>query len=107
MTSTPIGTALRHMAGPPAAASTAVADAELLQRFATGRDEAAFAMLVRRYERLVWAVCRRTLGHDQDAEDAFQATFIVLARKAATIRRRAIGSWLHGVARRVALAAKR
>src|SRR5437773_2658105 len=74
-------------------------DAELLQRFTAHRDEAAFAALVRRYGPLVFGVCRRVLHHWQDAEDAFQATFLVLLHKARSIAQpRLLGNWLYGVA---------
>jgi RNA polymerase sigma factor (sigma-70 family) len=78
-------------------------DAVLLERYTFRQEEAAFAVLVRRYSPLVLSVCRRVLQHDQDAEDALQAVFCVLARKAASIRRGgAVGAWLHAVAFRIA-----
>jgi RNA polymerase sigma factor (sigma-70 family) len=77
-------------------------DADLLRRFVAARDEDAFAQLVRRHGPMVFGVCRRTLGHQQDAEDAFQATFLVLARKAHAVRPDGVSRWLYGVAVRVA-----
>jgi RNA polymerase sigma factor (sigma-70 family) len=85
-------------------------DAELLESFVAGRDqaaEAAFAALVDRHGAMVLGVCRRVLGNQEAALDAFQATFLVLARKARAIaRREQLASWLHGVARRAALDAR-
>src|SRR6516165_8321172 len=82
-------------------------DLQLLQQFIAEHNEAAFAALVQRHGPMVLGVCRSVLRHRQDAEDAFQATFLVLAHKAGSIRRRdGLGSWLHGVARRVALNAR-
>jgi RNA polymerase sigma factor (sigma-70 family) len=79
-------------------------DGQLLERFATERQEAAFETLVWRHGTMVHNVCRRVLGDGPDAEDAFQATFLVLVRRAAAIRdREAVASWLYKVAYRVAL----
>jgi RNA polymerase sigma factor (sigma-70 family) len=88
-------------------AGTAVglSDAQLLERFVVGHDEgaeSAFNVLVERHGPMVLAVCRRVLNDPHDAQDAFQATFLVLVRKAGTVRKReSIADWLHGVARRV------
>jgi RNA polymerase sigma factor (sigma-70 family) len=82
-------------------------DGELLQRFVEQRDETAFELLVQRYGSMVNGVCRRILSDPNDADDAFQATFLVLVRRAASLDRRSpLGSWLYGVAYRVALKAR-
>jgi RNA polymerase sigma factor (sigma-70 family) len=81
-----------------------LSDAQLLDCFIAGRDESAFATLVRRHGPMVWGVCRRVLRSHHDAEDAFQATFLVLVRKAGCIRsRKLLANWLYGVAHRTAL----
>lgn len=82
-------------------------DADLLTRFLAHKDSQALAVLIRRYAAMVWSVCLRTVGHRQDAEDAFQATFVVLLRKANTIHPPGmVGNWLYGVARQTAMKAR-
>jgi RNA polymerase sigma factor (sigma-70 family) len=79
-------------------------DHELLESYVTSRDESAFASLVDRHGGTVWRLCRRIVQKEHDAEDAYQAVFIVLSRKASSIRRgEAIGSWLYRVAYRIAM----
>jgi RNA polymerase sigma factor (sigma-70 family) len=97
----PLAHYLRRLATEPAKETP---DAALLGRFISEGDGAAFAALVERHGPLVLAVCRRILDDAHDAEDAFQAAFLVLARRATTVYpREALAAWLHGVARRVAL----
>jgi RNA polymerase sigma factor (sigma-70 family) len=82
-------------------------DADLLESFLTRHDELAFETLLRRHGPMVLAVCRRVLRHAQDAEDAFQATFLVLVRRAGSLRsRELLANWLYGVALRTALSAR-
>ena len=108
MSSGQLGAVLRHLrrALDPDGAGTPT-DAQLLDRFVHGRDESAFELLAWRHGGMVLGVCRRVLRQQQDAEDAFQATFLAFVRKAHTIDRCAsVAGWLYRVASRIALAAK-
>jgi RNA polymerase sigma factor (sigma-70 family) len=99
---------VRRLRGPDHGASAGCSDHDLLARFVAAGDETAFAALVRRHGPLVRGLCQRLLGDGGLADDAFQATFLVLARRAAAVRKReSVGSWLYGVARRVAHKARR
>jgi RNA polymerase sigma factor (sigma-70 family) len=93
---------LHRAASPPD--DEALSDRQLLESYIRSREEAAFAALVRRHGPMVWGVCRRLLGIHQDAEDAFQATFLVLVRKAASVVH--VANWLYGVAHQTALKAR-
>src|SRR5215471_4666947 len=96
---------LRHLENAKAWADQG--DGQLLQQFVGQRDEGAFAALLQRHGPLVFAVCRQVLQDPHDAEDAFQATFLVLARKAASIRRHeSLAAWLHRVAVHLAQTAR-
>src|SRR6516162_6133357 len=103
--SSPLLHHIRHLIGSvPAAAMT---DSQLLERFLVDRDETAVEVLVRRHGPLVFGVCRRVLHNAHAAEDAFQATFLILTRKAPSlVRRERLGSWLYKVAYRLALRAR-
>jgi RNA polymerase sigma factor (sigma-70 family) len=99
---------LRQLLLAPERATEDQSDRQLLDHFIISKDEAAFAALLARHGRLVFAVCRSVLHQEQDAEDAFQATFLVLARTASSIRKRdALASWLYGVALRAAMKARK
>jgi RNA polymerase sigma factor (sigma-70 family) len=87
--------------------AAALTDGELLEQYLAGRDETAFEVLLRRHGAMVLGVCRRILRNEADAEDAFQATFLVFVRKASSIRSRGtVSNWLYGVAYNTALKAK-
>lgn len=90
-----------------AAGDAALTDGQLLEEFINQQEDAAITTLVQRHGQMVWGVCRRVLSNHHDAEDAFQATFLVLIRKAASIRpREMVGNWLYGVAHQTALKAR-
>jgi len=101
---------LRHLRRtvPLEGGDPSASDADLLGRFIHSRDGIAFEALVRRHASMVWNVCRRVLHDEADADDAFQAVFLTLVRKAHTISRRAsVACWLHKVASRIAVEARR
>ena len=104
MVNTQLDAAVRHLRRlPTREEGRAGTDGELLAAFTARNDQAAFAGLVKRYGPLVLGICRRVLRQEQDAEDAFQATFLVLVKEAGSIRDRdVLGTWLYRVARRVA-----
>lgn len=96
---------LYRLAGKPAGGDRS--DADLLRRFSLHNDQYAFAAIVEKHGSMVWGVCRRVLRNVQDAEDAFQATFFVLVRKAGSLRQPdSLASWLYGVAYRTAIKAR-
>lgn len=104
MAQAPAAEIMRHLHRLLQTETADLADAQLLRSFASIRDEACFATLVRRHGHLVLGVARRVLANVHDAEDVFQATFLVLARKAHSIRKQeALASWLYGVAHRLAM----
>jgi RNA polymerase sigma factor (sigma-70 family) len=104
MTTAPLTLVLRHVRQLAGSAGTApLTDPQLVERFVTTNDAEAFAALMQRHGPMVLGVCRRALHHAQDAEDVFQATFLIFAQKAASIRKQeAVASWLQGVAYRLA-----
>jgi RNA polymerase sigma factor (sigma-70 family) len=101
-----MGSLLRYLRRAELVRAGGLTDGQLLECFVAHREDAAFEALLRRHGPMVLAVCRRVLNNWHDAEDAFQATFLVLARKAASVLpRERVGNWLHGVAYRTALKA--
>src|SRR5262249_21093470 len=108
MTGRPLHTLIRRLrraAGPPG--EGAPTDGQLLDRWVTRRDQAAFELLLWRHGPMVLGTCRRLVRDEALAEDAFQATWLVLVRKAGSVRRpEALGAWLHRVACRVAARAR-
>jgi RNA polymerase sigma factor (sigma-70 family) len=102
MATQPLNAVIRYLHTSLDSGNASRSDGDLLARFTVDSEPTAFEELVRRYEAMVMNVCRRLLGNGADADDAFQATFFILARKARSIRKQdAVGSWLHGVAYRL------
>jgi RNA polymerase sigma factor (sigma-70 family) len=107
MPTSPIGVVIRYLRGTLVPEAADLTDGQLLECFLSRQEPAALEVLVRRHGPMVWGVCRRILQNHHDAEDAFQATFLVLARKAASIHSPAkVGNWLYGVAHQTALKAR-
>src|SRR6516162_5725956 len=107
MAERPWNSILDHVRTLAGRSDSSTCDADLLHQFVSNRDEAAFETLLRRHGPMVLRVARRILGNEADAEDVFQATFLLLARRAGAIRKReSVASWLHGVAHRLALSVR-
>jgi RNA polymerase sigma factor (sigma-70 family) len=107
MPTRPMDSVIEHLRRAVPRGVAGLGDGELLGRFIERHDESAFAALVKRHGPMVWGVCCRQLNY-HDAEDAFQATFLVLVRKAASVvPREMVGNWLYGVAHQTALQARR
>ncbi len=107
MTRAPLGAILQYLRKLTASPADGETDRHLVKRFAAARDEAAFAAILRRHGGMVLGVCRRALVDSHEAEDAFQATFLVFVGKAGSLRRpELLGNWLYGTAQRVAAKAR-
>src|SRR5262245_49455829 len=107
MSGVPLGGVVRQLHRLAAAPASEVSDGHLLERFCRAGEAAAFEALVRRHGAMVLGVCRRVLRDGHEAEDAFQATFLLLLRKAGSLRQpELLGPWLYGVAYRTALKAR-
>src|ERR1700675_3861960 len=107
MATNPMSVVIEHLRNTVLREGAGLTDGELLDFFVRQRDQAAFAALVRRHGPMVWGVCRRLLRGHPDAEDSFQATFLVLVRRAASVvPREMVANWLYGVAHQTALKAR-
>ncbi len=103
MPTSPLSVVIQHLQADFSPAGDGMTDGELLARFVRSQDQDALAALVQRHASMVWGVCCRLIRNHHEAEDAFQATFLVLVLKAAGVPRQSIANWLYGVARQTAV----